>query len=916
MRPVCTPAEMRAADEAAQAEVGLETLVQRAGRAVSARALSMMAGGYGRRVVVVAGRGHNGDDGRVAARVLTGRGARCTVIPAGEAPRRLPPCDLVVDAAYGTGFRGSYDAPAPPPWAPVLAVDIPSGVDAETGEAAPGAVVADVTVTFAALKLGLLLGEGKARSGVVHVADIGLDPGRTAAHEVEDADVGWLAPLGRDAHKWQHAVTVVAGSPGMLGSAELCSRAAMRSGSGMVRLASPGVAPGTVPVAEVVAVAVPPEDWAPVVLEQAQRCKALVLGPGLGTGEAARVAVRRLLAEADLPVVLDADGLNCLGKLEDAQADPLGAGAILARRSAPVVLTPHEGEFARLTGHAVGADRLAEVRDVASRFGVTVLLKGSTTVVAAPEGDVLLAAAGSSRLATAGTGDVLSGVIGAFLARGLPPLRAAALGAHVHGRAAGLGRAEGLVAGDLPGLVSAVLSTRRAPDRVSERYRPNWLEVDLSAIEHNARVLARLVSPAALCAVVKADAYGHGAAEVAPAALAGGAGWLAVALVEEGLTLRRAGVSGRVLVLSEPSPDGLEAALRAGLTPTLYTPGGIAAAACLAVTLGDCLAAADGSPVAGSSDAGSPAPVSATPPPPPVPVPVQVKVDTGMHRVGADAAELPALAGALAAAPALRTEALWSHLALAEDTASPVTDAQLVALLAARRCLAASGVAVPLVHLANSAGAIAHPETRLDLVRCGIAVYGYSPIASSGIDLRPALSWKARVHLVRRLAAGERVSYGLARPLEADSQVAVVPAGYHDGVPRRLFDGGGEVLIRGRRRPIAGTVTMDQIIVDCGPEGDVQAGDEVVLIGYQGEEAISAEEWARRLGTISWEVLCGIGPRVPASTSPGDDRHPPARGAPRPPRSARRRRGVLCGLLAGARRGPTSCSPTATRAHR
>jgi NAD(P)H-hydrate epimerase len=460
MRPLCTPAEMRAIDEAAFADVGLEVLVARAGHAVAHTALGLLGGGYGRRVVVVVGRGHNGDDGRVAATLLERRGARCVVLPAAEAPRRLPDCDLVIDAAYGTGFRGSYAAPTPPVGAPVLAVDIPSGLDGETGEAGDGAVVADVTVSFVAAKVGLFVGAGPSLAGSVRVADIGLDAGHPRAHQVEDGDIAaWLPPRARDAHKWNNAVTVVAGSPGMLGSAELCSRAALRSGSGMVRLGSPGLAPGTIPVAEVVALALPGQDWAGAVLEQAARCKALVLGPGLGTSEAARAGVRRVLAEADLPVVLDADGLNCLGELRDPGEDAGGSGALLVGRTAPTVLTPHEGELARLTGHPLGADRLAAARDLAGRFGVTLLLKGSTTVVAAPSGDVLLATAGSSRLATAGTGDVLSGVIGAFLARGVSPSRAAALGAHVHGRAAGRGPAEGLVAGDLPGLVSAVLGS-------------------------------------------------------------------------------------------------------------------------------------------------------------------------------------------------------------------------------------------------------------------------------------------------------------------------------------------------------------------------------------------------------------------------------------------------------------------------
>ncbi|MDA8033383.1 MAG: NAD(P)H-hydrate dehydratase, partial [Actinomycetota bacterium] len=243
----------------------------------------------------------------------------------------------------------------------------------------------------------------------------------------------------------------VAGSPGMAGAAALAARGALRAGSGMVRLGSPGAAPGAVPVLEAVATALPADGFADAVLAGLGRCKALVVGPGLGRGAAVAPAVRRLLAEADVPLVLDADALNALGRLAD-HAD------VLARRRAPVVVTPHEGEFARLAGAAPGADRVGDVRRLAAASGAHVLLKGPTTVVAAPGGDVLLASAGTARLATAGTGDVLSGIVGAFLARGLGPLQAAALAAHVHGRAAELGLAEGLVSGDLPDLVATFLS--------------------------------------------------------------------------------------------------------------------------------------------------------------------------------------------------------------------------------------------------------------------------------------------------------------------------------------------------------------------------------------------------------------------------------------------------------------------------
>ncbi len=449
MRPVLTAAEMRAVDAVALEDVGFAALVERAGGAVARHALALLGGAYGRRVVVVAGRGHNGDDGRVAARRLRARGCAVVVVDA-AAPGPLPPCDLVIDAAYGTGFRGDYDAPAIPAAAAVLAVDIPSGVRADTGAASPGAVRADETVTFGALKPGLLLAPGRDLAGVVQVEPIGLPVTEASCHEVTDADLGGVPRRPREAHKWQTACYVAAGSPGMTGAAWLAARAAARAGAGMIRLGSPGAAPGSVPVTEAVARELPAEGWAPAVLAELGRCRALVLGPGLGRSPAAAAAVRQLVAESPVPVVLDADGLNALGAPGD--------GAVPTSRRAPLVLTPHDGEFARLAGAPPGEDRIAAARDLARRLGAVVLLKGSTTVVADAAGAVLISTAGSARLATAGTGDVLAGVIGAFLARGLPPLEAAAFASFAHGRAAALGRGEGLVAPDLPDLVADVLA--------------------------------------------------------------------------------------------------------------------------------------------------------------------------------------------------------------------------------------------------------------------------------------------------------------------------------------------------------------------------------------------------------------------------------------------------------------------------
>lgn len=449
MIAVLTPEEMRAVDRAAPEPT--EVLVQRAGAAVARAAVDMLGGTYGRRVIVVVGKGNNGADGLVAADRLRERGVRVSIVEAAEAPGQLPPSDLVIDAAFGTGFRGDYVAPNPA-GAPVLAVDIPSGIDGLTGEAQEGAVMATATVTFAALKPGLVLGDGPDHAGRVTLADIGLDVGRSTISVVEASDVaGWLPPRPRESHKWTAALWIVAGSPGMAGAADLASRAAMRCGAGTVRLGTPGGSSG-LRFPEVVGRLLPVERWDEEVVADLDRAKGLVLGPGIGRTEAAAAAVRRVLAMAEVPTVVDADALYALGSLDE----PV---RLLRQRPAPTVLTPHDGEFARLAGCPPGRRRMSAVRHLATTTRTTVLLKGSTTIVAHPDGDVLLSTAGDARLATAGTGDVLSGVVGALLAQGLDSFRAAAAGAFVHGTAAGLGWRRGLVAGDLLDLLPVVLNT-------------------------------------------------------------------------------------------------------------------------------------------------------------------------------------------------------------------------------------------------------------------------------------------------------------------------------------------------------------------------------------------------------------------------------------------------------------------------
>jgi alanine racemase len=368
--------------------------------------------------------------------------------------------------------------------------------------------------------------------------------------------------------------------------------------------------------------------------------------------------------------------------------------------------------------------------------------------------------------------------------------------------------------------------------------RPVWAEVDLAAIRHNVGILARLAAPSRVCAVVKAGAYGHGPVESAVAALEGGASWLAVALVEEGAQLRDAGIGAPVLILSEPPGEAMADVVGLRLTPTLYTEAGVAAAAGAA-------AAAGGGPL-----------------------PVHVKVDTGMHRVGAAPSDAVKLALTVEERPELELQGVWTHFAVADVPDDPFTDVQTARFASVLDELAALGVRPALAHACNSAGLLAHPKAHHDLVRCGLTVYGVAPSlaladACHSAGLRPALALKARVSLVKEVEAGEGVSYGLRFRAERPTVVATVPIGYADGVPWRLTGAGGEVLIGGRRRPLAGSVTMDQLMVDCGDDPSVAVGDEVVLIGGQGAEEIGAWEWAERLGTIAYEVLSGIGARVP-----------------------------------------------------
>jgi ADP-dependent NAD(P)H-hydrate dehydratase / NAD(P)H-hydrate epimerase len=435
LQPLYTAEEMRAAE----AGHDVAAMMARAGRAVAEEALRRYpdARSFG----AVCGGGANGGDGRIALEVLRA---------AGRTAEEGVEGDVLVDALFGTGFKGEPRAEAArlidevnAAGVPVVAVDLPSGVDADTGEIAGAAIRADATVTMHGRKVGLEVAPGRFKAGEVVVADIGLDH-RETAHRLVTRELLLVVPRKRpeDTKYTAGALLVVGGAPGMTGAVSLTATAAFRADAGYVTVCAPA---GSLPVLEgrlVEAVKRPLEEAPEVVAKH----DAIAIGPGLGRSDDARALVRQLLEETDLPAVVDADALYGLEPFE---------------RSAPTVLTPHEGELGRLLGRDsawVAAHRLSAVTEAVERFACVCLLKGADALIAAPESaGVLVAALGPPSLATAGTGDVLTGVIGAFLAKGMEARLAASAGAVACDVAARLGPSRGLVASDVVALLPAAL---------------------------------------------------------------------------------------------------------------------------------------------------------------------------------------------------------------------------------------------------------------------------------------------------------------------------------------------------------------------------------------------------------------------------------------------------------------------------
>lgn len=361
-----------------------------------------------------------------------------------------------------------------------------------------------------------------------------------------------------------------------------------------------------------------------------------------------------------------------------------------------------------------------------------------------------------------------------------------------------------------------------------------WAEVHTGLIQHNVAVLAQRVAPAQVWAVVKADGYGHGSVPVARAALEAGATALCVALVDEGVVLRRAGITAPILLLSDQPDEMAPYIVGYELTPTVSTTRAAATMANAAAQAGRT-------------------------------VKVHMKVDTGMHRVGVPVDQAQMLAKFITSFPTLELEGVYTHFAVADDPDHGANQRQLGAFTTVLDGLAAAGMTPAVVHVANSAAALSRPEARFNVVRLGIATYGLSP--GAGVDrfvegVIPAMSLKAKVSAVRWVEAPDAVSYGLTRPVTATTLIATVPIGYADGVPRALGATDVPVLINGVPRRFAGTVTMDQVMIDCGDDSAVTVGDEVVFIGRQGDHMVTADDWARAIGTIGYEIVCSISARI------------------------------------------------------
>ncbi|MDD5602602.1 MAG: alanine racemase [Eubacteriales bacterium] len=863
----------------------------------------------------------------------------------------LEKCALIIDGIFGTGFSGEIQGvyaevidKITASEKPVLSIDIPSGVDGATGKIAASHICADCTVTFALLKTGLLLYPGCLCAGKIVIADIGIpqeavDKAGLSVYTAEDADIMPLLPVRRvNSNKSDYGrVLLITGSTGMTGAGSLAGRAALRAGAGLVYLGVPASLSHIYEIAVPETISIPLDDGgtgkfvagADIYGDIARlmpKMDVTAAGPGMSqdpdiieltefltgcvSGEGIDININSGISSSSnsgissssnscisgrgrsKPLILDADALNCIAQ----RRQKLKSG------HGPLLVTPHPGEMSRLTGLSIGeiqGDRIGTALKCAAEWNAVVLLKGFRTIVASPDGKTYINLTGNAGMASAGAGDVLTGIIsglaGQYAAadpgggselqkrQTLWLYNAAVTGAYLHGLAGDIAvkrfGQHGMKAGDIieylppafirvtgdsdnkqiPDEDRTVMKDCRGPDgscifekisaeapaeiqrqtaEVKHRGRA-WAEIDIDNLAHNIRVIREITGPKTeITAVVKANAYGHGAVRIAREALKNGVSMLATATLDEALELRDEGIEAPILVMS--------------YTPT-YRAGEI--------VKNDITQAVFRMDMAEAISAASAAAGKITD--------IHIKTDTGMSRIGFNSEDpgTPASIAEIAGMPGIRIGGIYTHLAVADEDDESFTRLQLKRFNILCGRLDRIGIKIPLRHAANSAAAIRYPEARLDMVRIGIALYGLDPFKGAGKvcpfgGLKPVMSLSTEVAYVKEIEKGDSVSYGRKFTASRRSRIVTLPIGYADGYPR-LLSGRGRVLIKGVSAPLAGTVCMDQCMADTTDiKADIKSGDTVVLIGRQGEAGISMEELAEDIGTINYEIACMIGKRV------------------------------------------------------
>ena len=887
MRDAYQVAAVRAAEQALMGLVPDGTLMGRAAAGLASVCVALLRAApghvYGARVVVLAGRGDNGGDALYAGALLARRGAAVTAIAAGStvhpggtaalreaggrvsspadvsyadavpAAHPMAGADLIVDGLLGIGGRGGLREPfaslaaeaerARQAGATVVAVDLPSGIDADTGAVEGPAVRADVTVTFGAIKPGLLIDPGAGHAGTVELVDIGLGPyleTEPAASAPQRDDIRELLPRpGAESDKYRRGVLgLLAGSDRFTGAALLSAGGAVHGGAGMVRVVTTPEAAVLVRQEwpETVVTVHPDErDWD--LLGSVGRVQAWVAGPGMGTGPERR-------RPADRDPAHGPPGPGGRGRADHPEPAPGPAAApgsdadhAARRRAGPAARhRPGQrgGAAARARspgGRPAGRHRAAEGLDHGHRVPRrrTSARQPHRHPVAGHRGQRRRAVRAGRRAARAGPGS-------------RPGRPGGRLPARPGGQARGGRTRRRDRAGPDRRLQPGPGAAGRIPEPVMDKdstAMDREAVIDLGAIAANVAALCELVRGSQVLAAVKADGYGHGMVPAARAALAGGAAWLGVADLDEAVALRRAGITAPVLCMMSFG-DPAEA-IRHGVDLAAGSAGYVAKVE----------AAADQTGIRAR---------------------LHLKADTGLSRGGATPADWPGVVAAALDAQvrgSVRVTGLWSHFACADVPGHPSITAQLASFANAVAVAEKAGVTPEVRHIANTAAALTVPESRYNLVRFGGAVYGLSTLPGGAPSwLRPVMTLRARLAMVKRVPAGTGVSYGHRYVTARETTLGLVPLGYADGVPRGAA-GLPLVSARGRRWPIAGTVCMDQFVVDFGDE-PAAVGDEVVLFGPGDDGEPTAQEWGEALGTISYDIATGIGARVPR-TYPGGD---------------------------------------------